>query len=108
MIKEIHKITNRLVDLNLLIHKEIFSPKDLLILENALKSIIIIKKDINSLLQTASLIPVENTNALVTILTKISNLLSIQAVAINEISALSVNLIRNYREKWEIIQKNIS
>lgn len=108
MIKEIQEITNKLIDLNLLVYKEIFSTEDLGILENAKKAISLIKEEIDCLLHNASHLSTEDTDAFMVTLTKIAHLLSLQAIAINEISTLSVKFIRNYRKKWNSPEDNIA
>lgn len=108
MIKEIQEITNELIDLNLLVYKEIFSTEDLDVLENAKKAILLIKEEIDFLLHNASHLPAGDTDSSMVILTKIAHLLSLQAIAINEISTLSVKFIRNYRKKWNSLEDNIA
>jgi hypothetical protein len=108
MIKEIQEISNKLAELSSLVDKKILSAEDLFILENAKKAMFSIKKDIDLLLHNASLLPLEDIDSFTTILTKISHLLSLQAIAINEIYAVSVKFIQNHRKKWKSATETIA
>ena len=108
MIKEIQKISKEMVTLNDNVYGAILSAEDLQILENNIIIIKSVQKNINSLIDKAFFISSTNTDQLIISLTKIYQLLSQQAIAVEAITALSDKFICNYREEWNIIQKNVA
>ena len=108
MIKEIQEISKAMITLNDRVYRAILSTEELHILKSNLTIIESIKNDINHLLEETSFISSTNTEQLITILTKIHQLLSQQAIAVESIATLTDKFIRNYREEWNIIQKNIA
>ena len=106
MIKEIQEITKKMMFLNTLVHGAILSEEDLYVLENAIMAMSKIQNEVNCLLHNASLIPITNTNELTIILTKIHQLFSQLAVAIDIVYTLSIKFVRNYEEEWDAVRKN--
>ena len=108
MIREIQEIAKEMIVLNALAHGTILSIEDLYVLENAIIAMSQIQKDVNHLLHSASLTPITNTQESMIILINFHQLLSQLAIAIDQIYILSIKFVRNYRDEWDIVQKNMA
>jgi hypothetical protein len=108
MIKEIEQISREMLTLNSQVYGAILSEKDLIWLEKALVKIRFIKETFNNILEQASLTFTTNTKESTIAVTKIYELLTELDAIFNKMEELSSKFVCNYREEWNIINKNQS
>lgn len=105
MIREIQEVAKEMISLNYLAHGKILSIEDLHIIENAIKAMDLLQADIKNLLKEASFYAIADAHQSIEVFAKIHKLLSLLAVAIDEIYTISIKLVCNYREEWDAMQK---
>jgi hypothetical protein len=67
-----------------------------------------IRSVMDNLLDEVFLVSPMNADHLIKILSKVHQLLSQQSTAAETIAALADKFVCNYREEWDIVQKNVA